>query len=130
MFNDSGAHHAETLLTSYKRDDLILPQISVAHWKGIEPNRFPSNKRHAPAPLVLNPEGHHQERRHYASLQPSPSFQFRSSIRKVDPIDHSLDREVGATKVIKNFVIVKPKIDRVPKINPRLPPKEPVTLAD
>jgi hypothetical protein len=37
---------------------------------------------------------------------------------------------VGTTKVIKNFVIVKPKIDRVPRINPRLPPKEPVTLAD
>ena len=71
MFNDSGYHHhqhADTLLTSYKRDDLILPFISQANWKGLEPNRFPSNKRHLPAPIVSNPEGHHIERRHYNSI--------------------------------------------------------------
>ena len=102
MYNDS-ISQADTLLTSYKRDDLVLPQISVGQWKGLEPNRFPSNKRHLPAPLVLNPEGHHIERRHYASVQPSPSYQFRPSLRKIDPIDHTLDLEVGATKVIKAF---------------------------
>jgi len=80
--------------------------------------------------LVLDPEGHHIERRHYSTVAPSPSFQFKPSLRKIEPVDHSLDREVGATKVVKHFVIVKPKIDRVPKINPRLPPKEPLTLGD
>lgn len=113
------------------QEELVLPEIiSAPVWRGFQPNRFPSNKRHAPEPLVLNPEGHFPERRHYQTLPLSPTIEFKPSVRMVDPIDHLNDREVGTTKVIKHFVLVKPKIDRVPKINPRLPPKEPVTLAD
>lgn len=67
MYNDSSAQ-GETLLTSYKREDLILPQISIGQWKGLEPNRFPTYKKHLPSPIVLNPEGHHIERRHYGSV--------------------------------------------------------------
>ena len=69
MYNDSEAL-GETLLTScYKREDLILPQISLGQWKGLEPNRFSTTyKKHLPSPIVLNPEGHHIERRHYGSV--------------------------------------------------------------
>lgn len=74
---------------------------------------------HTAAPIVTNPEGHSIERRHYDTQPSSPSFNWKPSIRVVSPVDHSQDREVGTTKVIKHFMIVKPKIDRVPKIHPR-----------
>ncbi len=44
-------------------------------------------------------------------------------------MDHLDDKLVGRHKVVQLYTIVKPKVDRVPKINPRMPSKE-TTLAD
>ncbi len=69
---------------------LVLPEIvSVPVWKGFQPQRFPSNKRHYPQPFVLNPEGHEPERRHYQTMPLSPTMEFKPSIRMIEPIDHT-----------------------------------------
>jgi len=116
--------------TNFSHQDLILPEIvSAPVWKGNAPQRFAVGKRYVPHPQVLNPEGHHQERRHFGTQPGSPSFEFRPSLRKVEPIDHLNDTMVGRHKVVQCYTIVKPKIDRVPKIIPGRPSKE-VTLAD
>lgn len=109
---------------------MILPEIvSAPNWRGNAPQRFVPGKKHVPHPLVLKPEGHHQERKHFGSQPGSPSFEFRPSLRKIEPIDHLGDTMVGKHKVVQFYTIVKPKVDRVPKIIPGRPSKE-TTLAD
>lgn len=110
---------------------MILPAIvSAPVWKGNAPQRFVPGKKHVPHPLVLNPEGHHQERKHFGTQPGSPSFEFRHALRRnVEPIDHLNDTLVGKHKVVQLYTIVKPKVDRVPKIIPGRPSKE-ITLAD
>ena len=52
-------------------------------------------------------------------------------MRIVSPVNHENDREIGTTKVIKHLTVVKPRVDRVPKILPNSPQaKDPPTLAD
>ena len=101
----------------------MLPE----EWKGQLPNRFTTNKRHVAAFPVLDPEGSHIERRHYGPQPLSPSFEWRPSAKMVAPLDHSGDREIGTTKVIKHLTVVKPRVDRVPKFKAD---SAPPTLAD
>jgi hypothetical protein len=83
-----------------------------------------------PHPVIDNPEGHKIERRHFGAIPLSPTHEWRSTLKQVEPIDHTADPDIGLTKVIRLFTLVKPKIDRVPKIHPRLGSTQEKTLAD
>ena len=118
---DTSYHRSEYL--QHAARSLVLPE----EWKGQAPNRFTTNKRHVMEPLVLDPEGSRVERRHFGPQPLSPSFEWRPSLRMVGPVDHSGDREIGTTKVIKHLTVVKQRVDRVPKFKAD---SAPPTLAD
>ena len=84
MMIDTHYHRSEYL--QHAARSLVLP---AEEWKGQSPNRFTTNKRHVTAPPVLEPEGHHIERRHFDPQPLSPTFQWRPSMRIVEPLDHS-----------------------------------------
>lgn len=80
--------------------------------------------------MIDNPEGHRMEKKHFGVIPLSQTQQWKPCMRVVEPIDHAADPDLGLTKVIRHFTLVKPKIDRVPKIHPRLGSTQEKTLAD
>jgi len=64
----------------------------------------------------LNKEAHPLysmgSRRHYDERR-SDDFVWRSHNRHVGPTDHTMDKNVGMQKIIENYVIVKPKVERI-----------------
>ena len=52
-------------------------------------------------------------RRHYEAKM-SDSFKHRPHLKCVGPFDHSGDAQhVGMKKIVENYVIVKPKVERI-----------------
>ena len=52
-------------------------------------------------------------RRHYTELL-SDSFVHKPHLKCVGPTDHSKDKpHVGMKKIVENYVIVKPKVERI-----------------
>ena len=44
----------------------------------------------------------------------SPSFVFRPCQKPTLPFDHSMDADyVGMKKIVENYIIVKPKVERI-----------------
>lgn len=51
-------------------------------------------------------------RKHYAKSE-TPTYEWRPTIKKVDPVGHENDRIIGVKKIITHFTIVKPRVERV-----------------
>ena len=52
-------------------------------------------------------------KRHYPARY-CPDFKWRPILRQVKPFDHSKDKDcVGMKKIVENYVIVKPKVERI-----------------
>jgi hypothetical protein len=51
-------------------------------------------------------------RRHY-SKDETPTYEWKPTIRKVDPVSHENDRIIGTKKIITHYTIVKPRVERV-----------------
>ena len=52
-------------------------------------------------------------RRHYPA-QHSETYQYKPDLHCVGPTDHSNDKpHVGMKKIVENYVIVKPKVERI-----------------
>eukprot|EP00347_Sterkiella_histriomuscorum_P022239 403331183 len=51
-------------------------------------------------------------RRHYTQPQ-TPTYEWKSTIKVVEPVSHEGDRIIGAKKIITSYTIVKPRVERV-----------------
>lgn len=53
-------------------------------------------------------------RRHYTHSQtPTPHYEWKPSIKVVEPVNHDSDRIIGTKKIITSYTIVKPRVERV-----------------
>ncbi len=84
-------------------------------WKGQKSEKFGSNKKHI-QPItpkeIPHPLYSMFGKKHYHK-GPTPTYEWRSSVRKLDPVDHANDRSIGIKKIITHYVIVKPRVERV-----------------
>ena len=96
-----------------------FPPISSAYqleWKGQTSSKFTTNRRHLePIPQtkeVAHPLYTMYGRRHYSQSE-TPAYEWRPTIRTVEPVSHENDRIIGVKKIITSYTIVKPRVERV-----------------